>query len=129
MPGTTVHFHPTFNLLIEENDSGKTAIIDAIKLTLGTTSDDNLRITDEDFFVSKEGESATELKIECFLSGLTKEEAGIFFEWLSFDYEGKYELQVRLIAKKQSAEAGLAERIDKYIKAGPDVSSTRLDWS
>lgn len=127
LPGTIVHFHPTFNLLIGENDSGKTAIIDAIKLTLGTTSDDNLRITDEDFYVSKEGESTTELKIECFLSGLTKEEAGMFFEWLTFDHEGKYELQVRLIAKKKAAEAGIPERIDKYIKAGPEVSSTRLE--
>ncbi|MDN8593137.1 AAA family ATPase [Paenibacillus sp. 11B] len=127
LPGTTLHFHPTFNLLIGENDSGKTAIIDAIKLTLGTTSDDNLRITDEDFFVSKDGVSATELKIECFLSGLTKEEAGIFFEWLTFDLDGNYELQVRLVAKKQPAEAGIAERIDKYIKAGPEISSSRLE--
>lgn len=127
LPGTTVHFHPTFNLLVGENDSGKTAIIDAIKLTLGTTSDDNLRITDEDFFVSKDGVSATELKIECVLSGLTNEEAGIFFEWLTFDVDGNYELQVRLIAKKQAAEAGIAERIDKYIKAGPEISSTRLE--
>ncbi|MGM1044510.1 MAG: ATP-dependent nuclease [Bacillota bacterium] len=127
LPGTTVHFHPTFNLLIGENDSGKTAIIDAIKLTLGTTSDDNLWITDEDFFVSKDGVSATELKIECTLSGLTEEEAGIFFEWLTFDPDGNYELQVRLMAKKHVAEAGIAERIDKYIKAGPEISSTRLE--
>ncbi|RRJ54779.1 DUF2813 domain-containing protein [Paenibacillus oralis] len=127
LPGTTVHFHPTFNLLIGENDSGKTAIIDAIKLTLGTTSDDNLWITDEDFFVSKDGVSATELKIECILSGLTNEEAGIFFEWLTFDVKGNYELQVRLIAKKKAAEAGVAERIEKYIKAGPEISSSRIE--
>lgn len=125
-PGTIVHFHPTFNLLIGENDSGKTAIIDAIKLTLGTTSDDNLWITDEDFFVSKEGVNQNELKIECVLSGLTNEDAGIF-EWLSFDVDGNYELQVRLIAKKKAAEAGVAERIEKYIKAGPEISSTRLE--
>ncbi|WP_157929322.1 ATP-dependent nuclease [Paenibacillus ihbetae] len=127
LPGTTVHFHPTFNLLIGENDSGKTAIIDAIKLTLGTTSDDSLWITDEDFFVSKDGVSSTELKIECILAGLTDEEAGVFFEWLSFDINGNYELQVRLIAKKQAAEARVAERIDKYIKAGPEISSSRLE--
>lgn len=127
LPGIIVHFHPTFNLLIGENDSGKTAIIDAIKLTLGTTSDDSLRIVDEDFFVSKNEESATEIKIECILSGLSNEEAGTFFEWLTFDVEGNYELQVRLTAKKQKAEAGVAERIDKYIKAGPEISSARLE--
>ncbi|MEI4908133.1 hypothetical protein Q8G40_29030, partial [Klebsiella pneumoniae] len=27
----------------------------------------------------------------------------------------------------QAAEAGIAERIDKYIKAGPEISSTRLE--
>ncbi|MGG1669754.1 ATP-dependent nuclease [Paenibacillus sp. NRS-1783] len=126
-PGIVVHFHPTFNLLIGENDSGKTAILDAIKLTLGTTSDDNLWIKEEDFYVSKDKEMASEIKIGCILSGLTKQEAGIFLEWLSFDNDGGYELQVRLIAKRQAAEAGVAERIDKSIKAGPELSSTRLE--
>ncbi|MFD2503267.1 AAA family ATPase [Paenibacillus septentrionalis] len=126
-PGLTVYFSPTFNLLIGENDSGKTAIIDSIKFTLGTTSDDNLWLTEEDFHVNKDGVSATELKIECILSGLTSQEAGIFLEWLTFDENGNYELQVRLTAKKREAEAGLPERIEKSIKAGSEISAMRLE--
>ena len=125
-PGITVQFHKNFNLLIGENDAGKTAIIDAIKLTLGTTSDDNIKITEEDFFSSGE-ETAIELKIECILSGLNDAEAGIFLEWLTFDSEGNYELQVRLSAKKQAAGTGVSERIDKIVKAGPEISSIRLE--
>jgi putative ATP-dependent endonuclease of OLD family len=37
------------NVLAGENDSGKTAIVDAIRLALGTTSQDFVRVEDSDF--------------------------------------------------------------------------------
>ena len=35
-PGVEIHFHEGLNVLIGENDSGKTAIIDAIRYVLRT---------------------------------------------------------------------------------------------
>jgi putative ATP-dependent endonuclease of OLD family len=43
--------HKGINVLAGENDSGKTAVIDAIRLVLGTTSQDYLRVDDDDFHV------------------------------------------------------------------------------
>ncbi|WP_186323394.1 ATP-dependent nuclease [Paenibacillus xylanexedens] len=126
-PGIVVKFNKNFNLLIGENDSGKSAIIDAIKLTLGTSSDDNSRISDEDFYVNKEGISATEIKIECVFSDLKEEEAGVYLEWLSFDTNGDYELKIRLNAVKLPGELGRSERIERSVKAGSENVSSRLE--
>ena len=84
-PGLNVKLHKHFNLLIGENDSGKTAIIDAIKLTLGTSSIDNNKISEKDFHVNDKGEVSNNIKIECKFSDLTKREAGMFLEWLTFN--------------------------------------------
>ena len=44
-------FRAGLNVLVGENDSGKTAIVDAIRFALGTTSQDFQRFSDEDFHV------------------------------------------------------------------------------
>lgn len=49
-PGLSVTFHEGLNALIGENDSGKTAIVDAIKIVLLTQSNEFIRIVDSDFF-------------------------------------------------------------------------------
>ena len=42
-PGLIVQFNPGLNVLIGENDSGKTAVIDAIRYVLGTQSREWIR--------------------------------------------------------------------------------------
>jgi len=49
-PGLSVCFHKGLNALIGENDSGKTAVIDALKLVLLTQSNDYVRPVEEDFY-------------------------------------------------------------------------------
>lgn len=48
-PGLKITFHKGLNALIGENDSGKTAVIDALKLVLLTQSNEYIRPSDEDF--------------------------------------------------------------------------------
>ncbi|MGF9818573.1 ATP-dependent nuclease [Brevibacillus agri] len=127
LPGLVVPFNESFNLLIGENDSGKTAIVDAIKMTLGTSSEDSFRISESDFHVDKDGNTAQEIKIECIFSGLSEKEAGIFLEWLTFDKDGKYELQVRMTAKKVKNDLLFSERIERTVKAGPENASSKLE--
>ena len=48
-PHLSVGFSKGLNVLIGENDSGKTAIIDAIKLVLKTHAYEWIKIEDKDF--------------------------------------------------------------------------------
>ncbi|PFT49483.1 ATP-dependent nuclease [Priestia megaterium] len=125
-PGITIPFHKNFNLLIGENDSGKTAIIDAIRLTIGTSSSDNSRIKDEDFHINYQGHVSESLKIECVFSDLSEEEAGLLVEWLSFDSNNEYELVVRMKANKINNKISKG-RIEKIVTAGPEYAENRLE--
>lgn len=79
-PNLTVNFHLGLTLLIGENDSGKTAIIDAIKLVLKTHSGEWIKVEQEDFF-----RPAERFRIECFFEGFTDDEAKNFTEFLGWD--------------------------------------------
>ena len=69
-PGVSIPFGEGLNVLIGENDSGKTSIIDAIRYTLGTQSGEWVRVEETDFHL--EGDDRTnELKIECVFRGFS----------------------------------------------------------
>lgn len=78
-PNLDLNFTNGLNVLIGENDSGKTAIIDAIKIVLKTHSYDWLRIQIEDFYVN-----ASRLRIELNFTDLADNEAKNFTEWLGW---------------------------------------------
>lgn len=82
-PNLSLDFNDGINVLIGENDSGKTAIIDAIKMVLKTHSAEWIKIEDEDFF-----KDAHRLRIECRFKGMSDEEAKHFTEWLDWVVEG-----------------------------------------
>ena len=89
-PGLSVCFHKGLNALIGENDSGKTAVIDALKLVLLTQSNDYVRPVEEDFYADADSGSVNEFRIECVLAEFTQNEAKNFIEFLEFtrDDEG-----------------------------------------
>ncbi len=72
------------NVIIGENDSGKTAIIDAIKLVLKTHSYDYIRVDDKDFH-----KDARRFRIELAFDNLNPDEAKNFIEWLGWNGTGK----------------------------------------
>lgn len=78
-----VDFNPNLNVLVGENNSGKTAIIDAIRILLGTQSNDYYRVQREDFYY--DGESyADNFKITCYIEGISDKEGANFLECISF---------------------------------------------
>ena len=79
----SVPFTNRLNILIVENDSGKTAIIDAIKLVLKTHAFEWIRVDRSDFF-----DNASKLRIELEFKGLADSEARHFTEWLGWEDEG-----------------------------------------
>ena len=103
-PGLHVTFHKGLNALIGENDSGKTAVIDALKLVLLTQSNEYIRPVDEDFYQPSDGDAVTEFKIDCTLSDFTPNEAKNFIEYLNFEKDGewlRYYLQLHYRAWKE----------------------------
>jgi putative ATP-dependent endonuclease of OLD family len=81
-PNLDLDFTNGLNVLIGENDSGKTAIIDAIKLVLKTHSYEWIKLENDDFF-----DSATRFRIELRFEDM-ENEAFHFTEWLGFEGEG-----------------------------------------
>lgn len=96
-PGLKITFHRGLNALIGENDSGKTAVIDALKLVLLTQSNEYIRPSDEDFYKPVDGEACSEFKIDCTITEFTENEAKNFIEYLSFTKtEAKIEYTLEL---------------------------------
>lgn len=79
-PNLDLNFTEGLNVLIGENDSGKTAIIDAIKIVLKTHSYEYIKIEADDFY-----NNSDRLRIELKFKGLLDEEAKNFTEWLTWD--------------------------------------------
>ncbi len=80
IPNLDLNFTNGINVLIGENDSGKSTIIDAIKLVLKTHSYDWLKTTHEDFF-----KETVRLRIELTFKDLLDNEAKNFTEWLGWE--------------------------------------------
>ena len=123
-PGLVVNFNDGVNVLVGENDSGKTAIVDAIRYVLKTQSLEFIPIEDNDFHLIKDGERTTELKIDCTFSGFDKEgkDAGHFLEWIGFNEENEFELKVRLYAKRKDDNS-----IYQTVKAGIDTDGSFIE--
>lgn len=120
-PGLVVNFKEGLNVLVGENDSGKTSIVDAIKLTLGTKSHDYVRVDSQDFSVADDGRRADELKIECVFKGLDDSQAGMFLEFINFNQDGVVELRLQLNAKEKNG------RVISSITAGIGDLGVRFD--
>lgn len=123
-PGLIVTFHKGLNALIGENDSGKTAIIDAIKLVLLTQSNEYIRPTENDFYVGPDGVEATEFWIDCVLSEFTEDEAKNFIEYLTFtkDADGlHYTLELHYHAWKEK------NRIFSELRVGEKDDGVTID--
>ncbi len=112
-PHLTVTFNKGLNVLIGENDSGKTAILDAIKLVLKTHAYEWIRVEDQDFY-----KNLDKLRIEIIIKGFITEEAKNFTEWLGWEGEGEHAKPIlRLIYEVENKNNRI---IPSDIKAGMD---------
>lgn len=85
-----VPFQQGLTALVGENDAGKTTIIDALRLALGTTDQDWIRLEDTDFHQSdttKEIQSDTtkEIHITCKFIDLNQADKRAFVEYLTYE--------------------------------------------
>lgn len=133
-PDLCVPFQKGLNLLVGENDSGKTAIIDAIRIILGTNNLYERNGLEIDDFYTFRNEEKTEivekLRIECLFYFKSDNEAKNFLEWSHFeDYiinnekKTKYVLKLFLEATQKEKR-----KVSPYeIKGGIDDDGTPLN--
>jgi len=75
---------PGLTALVGENDAGKTAIMDALRLILGTRDQESMRLDLTDFHYAPNGEHAKEIAIRLIFSGLTPGDRSAFAEYLTY---------------------------------------------
>lgn len=108
------------NVLVGENDSGKTAIVDAIRFALGTHSIDWNRISLDDFH-----NAANRLRIEVYFQELTEDEGKNFIEWLSWakDDGGNLTTGLRIVCEVHRS----GDRVFPYeVRAGADADGSQI---
>lgn len=81
----TIEFSKGINVLVGENDSGKSAIIDAIRIVMGTTDQGWYRIEPTDFNAERKD---VEIAITLKFSDLSKAEQASFLECLTCETVG-----------------------------------------
>jgi putative ATP-dependent endonuclease of the OLD family len=120
IPDLEIDFKEGLNVLIGENDSGKTAIIDSIKIILNTHSSEWIRLEREDFY-----KTSKRLRIECYFEDLLENEASNFTEWLGLTQDGDKSfpyLKIFLDVKKD-----INDRILSFdVRAGASEDGYRL---
>ena len=77
-----ITFNNGLTVLVGENDSGKSAIMDAIKIVLGTTDLNWYRIEADDFYNE---DTTLDIEIVCKFEDLTENERGAFLECLTYE--------------------------------------------
>ena len=76
----SVDLNPGLNVLVGENNSGKTAVIDAIRLTLDTNSAEWTRISENDFHID-----TVHISVQLKFENITPEHAHVFVEHLTHE--------------------------------------------
>lgn len=71
-------FRPGLNIVIGENNAGKTAVIDALRALLSTTEEGTLRLDESDLHVAADGTRASEIVFSYTFQGLSLDEEADF---------------------------------------------------
>jgi putative ATP-dependent endonuclease of the OLD family len=115
------------NILIGENDAGKTAVVDAIRHILWTTSYDFLRLFEQDFHIHG-NIRATSMFIEATLVDLSEDQEAAVLEWLTYEADGTRSLVLNMQARWIPPRDNKRGRVDVTTRAcrdgiGPEIGS------
>ena len=102
------------NVLVGENDAGKSSIIDALRYVLLTSSNDYLRIVDDDFHIAGNSQ-AEDLSIEVEIHGLLENQQSALLDWLTLEAGQEPYLVVHLQAKRRTIDSLNSSRLTQPI--------------
>jgi len=120
--------NPGLNILVGENDAGKTGIIDAIRQVLLTTSYESIRIFEQDFHIQGANRSHN-LSIEATLCGLSPDQEASVLEWLTFGSDGSCSLILHLEARYHPPQATKRARVDTIVRAGTNGTGPEIGFA
>ncbi len=127
-PELNWELNPGLNILVGENDAGKTCIVDAIRQVLLTTSYETIRLFEEDFHIHG-SQRANSLWIEVTLCDLSKDQQANVIEWLTLENDGTCSLVVHLHAKFIAAQASKRARVDIVVRAGRNGAGPEIGYA
>lgn len=84
----TVKLSPGLNVIVGENNVGKTNLLDAVRLALGSASasGEPVRLFKEDLHRGRDGKTkSTTIRVDLVFAALTPEEQGQFIDLLNYD--------------------------------------------
>ncbi len=77
---------PGLTALVGENDTGKTAVMDAIRFALGTRDQEFMRVEESDFHLPLNGTPRkTEIRVRCKFADLSPSDIAAFTEYLTYE--------------------------------------------
>lgn len=126
--GIEITFQPGVNVVIGENNTGKSALIDALRLgfSLGAGRRD-IYVSTQDFHLYQDGTYADEITLDFTFGGLSEEEQAMFYEMLVLSSPITAQLHLRY---KRETHKGI-DRIRLTVwggeKDGQTVSFETLD--
>lgn len=129
LEGIKVKFREGLTALVGENDSGKTAVIDALRFLLGTTDQEWLRFSDDDFHKTGTGSSeSSEITISGTFKKLSPSDKSGFAEYLTYGVDQGDEpiLHLTLTAKRMGTRAG-RPYIATDLRSGKNGEGPTLD--
>ena len=117
---------------VGENDSGKTAIIDAVRLAFGTRDQEFLRVRESDFHQPTDGSARrNEIKIRCRFDELSETELGTFVEYLTYektdDGRRRSVLYLNWSAKRNVRKLSNRRFTTVEVKSGKDAKGPIFD--
>lgn len=93
----SIHWHKGVNVLVGENNTGKTAVLDALRLclALGDARRD-IWVRREDYHVAANGTIAHAIEFDLTWTDLSDEDKGVYIDLLVLPDDGEAELQLHV---------------------------------
>lgn len=116
------------NLIVGENNSGKTTLIDAIRLALDTTSSEWTRVKDSDFNLTK---NCNDFSIQIKFDEIQPQHAHVFVEHLNQEkvdeHKNKSVLYVNFIAQRTNVKKRGTYLIRTELRSGKNAEGPLID--
>lgn len=117
---------PGVTAIVGENDAGKSAVIDAIRLVLGTNDHEWARVEDTDFHRL---DLQREMQICCDFAGLDEDDQRTFLEYLTYPKDAPDAPVLQLVWICKAVGGSAARRASRRctLRCGPDGDGPELD--
>ena len=123
--------NPGLTAIVGENDTGKTAIVDALRFVLGTRDQEFFRVEDGDFhWPAGTAARRKQIRIQCRFEGLTTSDKGAFAEYLTYIEDGGKKdavLHINWTAKDAAGTRGARRFISVEVRSGAIGDGPALD--